>query len=64
MSFIKINLSCKTMIINTDMICYIEENQNQYNVYFPNNYCTLYLSREEVTPLLKAVGMNKEEQEE
>ena len=47
MSFIKLNLSDKDIIVNTDMICYIEEKKKEYIVYFANNFCTLYISKED-----------------
>ena len=60
MSFKKLNLSAKDIIVNTDMICYIEEKKKEYIVYFANNFCTLYISKEDAMPLLRAINMEKE----
>ena len=60
MSFIKLNLSDKDIIVNTDMICYIEEKKKEYIVYFANNFCTIYISKEDAMPLLRAINMEKE----
>ena len=60
MSFIKLNLSDKDIIVNTDMICYIEEKKKEYIVYFANNFCTLYISKKDAMPLLRAINMGKE----
>ena len=39
---------------------FIEEKKKEYIVYFANNFCTLYISKEDAMPLLRAINMGKE----